>query len=75
MTVELTISTQTRARTVNRPTVRFEVPFPQQPSLSPRAQLLAAFRAIGTGVDEKSAGARTTRWYRSSNCEWTRGLT
>lgn len=39
-----------------------------------RARVVAAFRQAN-GRDEKTAYAVTKEWYRSSDGEWTRGLT
>lgn len=33
--------------------------------------LLDAFLALGAGVDERTAHARTLAWYRSSGAAWT----
>lgn len=74
MNAELAISTLIQARTPNRAALRSYTAASEHRSLSPRAQLLAAFRRIGAGVDEKTAQARTLVWYRSSGGDWTRGL-
>jgi hypothetical protein len=76
MNAELATSTLRQTRTTNRSAIhfRFHASEQGQSSPSPRKQLIAAFREIGAGVDEKTAGARTRDWYRSSGADWTRGL-
>lgn len=64
------VSSQTATRTAIRPG-RSGV---DRARPSGRVQLLAAFSKIGSGVDEKTAHARTTAWYRSSGADWTHGL-
>ena len=39
-----------------------------------RARIAAAFRKIARGVDERTAYARTRRFYRSSGAAWARAL-
>lgn len=39
-----------------------------------RAQVVAAFRKIRNGIDDKAVYAITKDWYRSSGGEWTLGL-
>ena len=36
-----------------------------------RAQVVAAFRKIRNGIDDKAVYAVTKDWYRSSGGEWT----
>lgn len=51
---------------------------PKQPEIraprSPRTRVLAAFRALGHGVDPHTARDQMHAFYRSSGAEWTRGL-
>jgi hypothetical protein len=74
MTAELAPRTLGQSRTVNQTVARIGEPARKRPSLGGRTQLLAAFRKIGTGVDAKTAQARTENWYRSRGADWTRGL-
>lgn len=76
MSSGLATSTLRQTRTTNRSAVQFHFHASEQgqSTPSPRKQLVAAFREIGAGVDEKTAGARTQDWYRSSGADWTRGL-
>ncbi len=41
---------------------------------SERARVLAAFQAASVGVDERTAAARTIRYYRSRGADWARRL-
>ena len=36
-----------------------------------RARVVAAFRAIRDGIDDKAVYAQTKDWYRSSGGDWT----
>lgn len=39
-----------------------------------RARVVAAFRDLARGVDERTARDRTHAFYRSSGAAWARGL-